>query len=155
RIHQLVRPTVALQADLTVGGDEEAWRSLLSGALETIGMELGRIERIETFWFLRKPPGLRLRVHSSTSSVRTALGEMLEQCRIDKLISSWSWGCYEPELYLFGGSAGIALAHRFFAADTFAVLGYHRLRRQQLIELAPTEFSLWATAALWTQVVAD
>jgi thiopeptide-type bacteriocin biosynthesis protein len=155
RLRQLIEPVPVLQADLTVDCEEQAWRNLMAGSLEAIGTELRRIGLAEVFWFVRKQPGIRLRIEGSSPPLRNALGDMLERCRVDKLISAWSWGCYEPELYLFGGPAGLALAHRFFTADSFAVLGYYRLRLQQLIELTPTEFSFWATGCLWTQVVAD
>nr|WP_240929968.1 thiopeptide-type bacteriocin biosynthesis protein [Streptomyces coryli] len=83
---------------------------------------------VADFFFVRKPPGLRVRFRCAEGRadavderVRTALDEW----RRDGLVAAWSPGAYEPEEFLFGGPVSMAHVHRVFTADSLAWLGFH------------------------------
>jgi thiopeptide-type bacteriocin biosynthesis protein len=75
---------------------------------------------IAGFFFMHKPPGLRLRVEALPGSrdnieeslVRHASGWMQEG-----LIAGTVYGTYEPESVLFGGSTSMDFVHRLFTID--------------------------------------
>jgi thiopeptide-type bacteriocin biosynthesis protein len=80
-------------------------------------------EVAEDWWFMRKYPCWRIRVHDATPG---AVEGILGKAEADGLISGWQPGIYEPEEYAFGGLAGIDIAHQLFCADSRAVLDYLR-----------------------------
>lgn len=89
-----------------------------------------RLERLETigtigsWWFLRKTPGLRLRV--SPSSAAPTIDAVCELLSTSGVLASWCPSRYEPEVVAFGGRDGMAIAHELFAADSRHVLAYLR-----------------------------
>lgn len=74
------------------------------------------------FFFMHKPPGLRIRFQGPVE-----LETVLSQWQDAGLIEQWRRGVYEPESYLFGGDASMRSVHRVFTADSLAWLGFHRL----------------------------
>jgi thiopeptide-type bacteriocin biosynthesis protein len=75
------------------------------------------------WWFLRKPPGWRVRMlDASLPAVGTALARLTER----GVIASWRPGLYEPEAHAFGGPAGTGIAHELFCGDSRGVLDYLR-----------------------------
>ncbi|MFJ9085468.1 thiopeptide-type bacteriocin biosynthesis protein [Streptomyces sp. NPDC102384] len=86
-----------------------------------IDMENGGV--LSSWWFIRKHPYWRLRMH--TSDEKRARKELCTQ--LDKLVGAgnlrgWRPGSYEPETAAFGGPTGMTIAHRLFAADSRHVL---------------------------------
>ncbi|MEU3342637.1 thiopeptide-type bacteriocin biosynthesis protein [Streptomyces sp. NPDC006668] len=82
------------------------------------------------WWFLRKSPCWRLRIHPSPdASVQDTTAHITEA-----LDSAVSWGAvkdwwpsfYEPETLAFGGPTGMAIAHSVFHADSVGVLDYQQ-----------------------------
>ena len=80
---------------------------------------------VRSWWFLRKPPGYRVRLlRNDRSPAATAL--------LDGAVAAWSAreghdleaspAVYEPEQARFGGRTGMMLAHRHFASDSDAAL---------------------------------
>ncbi|MGW2539685.1 methyltransferase, FxLD system [Kitasatospora sp. NPDC001574] len=67
---------------------------------------------LDTWWFIRKPPGLRLRCRAADPEpdlvprLLTALG------------AAWTPGVYEPETLAFGGEAAMEAAHTLFHHDS-------------------------------------
>jgi thiopeptide-type bacteriocin biosynthesis protein len=99
-------------------------------------------EVTEGWWFMRKYPRWRIRVHDAPpGAVESALGK----AEADGVISGWQPGIYEPEEYAFGGPAGMGIAHRLFCADSRAVLDYLRRDTPQIPE---REVSLLLVSAL-------
>jgi len=75
------------------------------------------------WWFLRKPPGWRLRVRGpNTAAVDRTLGMLAEA----GTVARWWPTLYEPETYAFGGPDGVKIVHDLFCADSLGVLDYAR-----------------------------
>lgn len=78
--------------------------------------------RIRAWWFLRKPPGWRVRILPATTTTNLdALATVtapLDDARSAGHVVGWWLTPYEPEIAAFGGPVGMALAHETFAADS-------------------------------------
>jgi thiopeptide-type bacteriocin biosynthesis protein len=97
-------------------------------------------------FFVRKPPGLRLRFQLKHSpdefrGIVTAWVEGLEQAH---KVNKHTLSIYEPEEYRFGGPEGMGVAHRLWSLDTELVLRYELLKPSQRSSVSRT--ALWAMA---------
>jgi thiopeptide-type bacteriocin biosynthesis protein len=93
-------------------------------------LEAWRLEgRFQQFFFMRKPPGLRLRFEGPdlVSTLEHVLVRWLEDAERRNLIRSFRFATYEPEVFLFGGQTGMALAHEHFDRDSRLILAYETL----------------------------
>jgi thiopeptide-type bacteriocin biosynthesis protein len=81
---------------------------------------------ITFWWYVRKHPYWRLRLHpgphSSPSALRADLSRLLDRIQAERAIATWSPGIYEPETAALGGPLGIDAAHALFHADSRAIL---------------------------------
>lgn len=80
------------------------------------------------FFFMHKPPGIRLRFRGAEGAcpeLGDCLRESLSGWERSGLIGGWRAGVYEPEEQLFGGPVSMRSVHRIFTADSLAWLGYH------------------------------
>lgn len=95
--------------------------------------ELLRTGDVGDFFFMRKPPGLRLRyrLHDKGTDVLGGLARALAE---DGHVGSVGYGVYEPEALLFGGPASMAHVHRWFTIDSLA---WGRYFAQDAAERAP------------------
>ncbi len=86
----------------------------------------------EQAFMLRKPPGLRLRFKTrhAAANLESDLVAWLLQMEQRNLIRSFRFATYEPEVFLFGGGAGMAIAHEHFDFDTRLVLEFERRVRE-------------------------
>ena len=112
--------------------------------------ELAAANKIESWFYLRKPPGCRLRYSAahpvslgrrsisalfrphfrSPNSDDTAawhLGECLDDLSDVGLIRHWNTAIYEPEQHAFGGAASMEIAHQFFYLDSHHAVSYFAL----------------------------
>lgn len=114
-----------LQFDVALGDADAARR-----ALETIAPIVG------DFFFMRKPPGLRIRVDCQVPREIVAADCLAALASLERLriIRDVQVGRYEPETTLFGGAAAMAHIHTFFCADTRAWLAL--VNESQMIDHA-------------------
>lgn len=111
--------------------------------------ELAAASKIESWFYVRKPPGCRLRYsaaryvtlgrrsifalcrphfrppHHDTAAWH--LGECLDGLRDVGLIQRWNTAIYEPEQHAFGGAASMEIAHEFFHHDSHHAVNYFAL----------------------------
>jgi thiopeptide-type bacteriocin biosynthesis protein len=123
-------------------------------ALVEEGREQGRIERA---FLMRKPPGLRLRFAGTALEERwlPPLVEWLEEMERRDAIRGFRFAVYEPEIYRFGGPAGMAIAHDHFDRDTRRVLQYETLADADRATLPRDLYSLVVTNDLFGRRAED
>jgi thiopeptide-type bacteriocin biosynthesis protein len=83
---------------------------------------------IDDFFFMHKPPGLRVRfaaVADRTPFVRAEVDRRSRGWCAERLVAAAGPGTYVPEVHKFGGDAAMAHAHRMFTADALAWLDFH------------------------------
>ncbi|MET8139885.1 thiopeptide-type bacteriocin biosynthesis protein [Sphaerisporangium sp. NPDC005288] len=97
---------------------------------------------ISGWWFLRKPPGWRLRLRNADIP---AVDQVLEELIAAGALTRWWPTVYEPETAAFGGPAGVEAAHDLFYADSLGVLDY---ARQNAPDLGRRELSILLVNAL-------
>jgi thiopeptide-type bacteriocin biosynthesis protein len=106
------------------------WPEVL-GELDELSSELLDGPAVTNFFFMRKPPGLRVRFET-TPPRRPELDEEV-QAQLDRLRPHVEYvvpGVYEPEEQLFGGPASMPFVHRIFTIDSRAWLAFSRLGSQ-------------------------
>ncbi|WP_330435420.1 thiopeptide-type bacteriocin biosynthesis protein [Streptomyces sp. NBC_00825] len=82
------------------------------------------------FFFMHKPPGLRVRFQASRSAGTVLLqAELLDRIKeFGRLAGPPVCAVYEPESYLFGGPGSMPWVHDVFTADSLAWLDHHTRR---------------------------
>ena len=92
---------------------------------------------VTCWWYLRKPPSWRLRLHTPGPPASTLLGDTLDTLVARRLITGWRPGRYEPETVAFGGDDAMTIAHRLFHADSRAILTHlpHLASRRRELSL--------------------
>jgi len=83
---------------------------------------------VEDFFFMHKPPGLRVRFAPApgrASFVRAELIRLARAWYAAGLVASAESGEYEPEEHLFGGAESMAHVHRLFTEDATTWLACH------------------------------
>lgn len=111
-----------------------------SRAAEVVGEQLLPLLRraedsgvLRSWWYVRKAPHWRLRFGASAgrdAAMRTLVTDQLNGLARRGLLAGWSTGIYEPEAAAFGGLEGMAIAHRFFHADSSRTLEYLTSQRR-------------------------
>jgi thiopeptide-type bacteriocin biosynthesis protein len=94
------------------------------------------------WWFLRKHPYWRLRVHTADHH---AIGTHLDALAAAGTVDHWRSGVYEPEAAAFGGDTAMEIIHDLFCVDSQGVLAY---ARQHAPQLGRRELSLLLIRAL-------
>ena len=85
-------------------------------------------DRITDFFFMHKPPGLRVRFAAAPgreSWVRAEANRLARRWQEAGLVDGVVPGVYEPEAVLFGGPAAMHHVHRLFTVDSLAWLDHH------------------------------
>jgi thiopeptide-type bacteriocin biosynthesis protein len=83
---------------------------------------------VAEFFFMHKPPGVRLRwqpAPGQRAAVDGLVRGQLDAWRSGGVIRGWRPAVYEPEAHLFGGPASMRSVHRLFTADSLVWLAYH------------------------------
>lgn len=70
---------------------------------------------IDAWWYIRKHPHWRLRLHAPAGHLLDQLTRTLTE---HPAVQGTAVVVYEPETYRFGGAAGMDAAHHLFAADS-------------------------------------
>ncbi len=102
------------------------WSTAEAAGAAWLGPRLDRLQAdgaVAGWWFLRKYPCWRLRLHGADT---TAVDHVLDELTDTGAIVRWRPTVYEPETAAFGGPAGMDAAHDLFCADTHGVLYYAR-----------------------------
>lgn len=99
--------------------------------------------------YVRKFPTWRLRYRpDSTETAVGCLDRALDRLAASGVVTSWTYGWYEPEETAFGGAAAMKAAHALFHADSRYVL-HHVARRCAGTPdpLGPREIAILAVSA--------
>jgi thiopeptide-type bacteriocin biosynthesis protein len=95
----------------------------------------------DDFFFMNKPPGMRLRFQAAarTDAARLAavVGTEIMRWRAEGLIDHVEHGVYEPESQLFGGPRSMSFVHALFTVDSLMWLDYHACRADEGDAISP------------------
>jgi thiopeptide-type bacteriocin biosynthesis protein len=97
-------------------------RSRLYADLAALASDLLTDPAVKNFFFMNKPPGLRIRFEVSADR-REPLEDLL--CERAAGWGNVTFGVYEPEAHLFGGASSMRYVHRLFTLDAQAWLAFH------------------------------
>jgi len=154
-LNQTSLPADSQWADLAVSFDLLGleWLSLFSSDLVDrvrSWIDEGWADR---FYFLHKPPGLRMRFRVRCDRLLPEVERFLDEKAATHCLESWHRGLYESESYRFGGELGMDIAHEFFTAESLVVLAYLRICLQERARLSRQQFSLILLLELLERVV--
>lgn len=83
---------------------------------------------VAEWWFVRKHPCWRLRIHpgpdATTGAAIEHIAEALDHMVTREAAECWSTHLYEAEIIAFGGLDGMAVSHTLFHTDSLGVLDY-------------------------------
>jgi thiopeptide-type bacteriocin biosynthesis protein len=100
------------------------------------------------FFYMHKPPGVRIRLEPTTGQrepLRTEVGGLVRQWQADGIVTAVEHGVYEPEEQLFGGKSSMAYVHRLFTADSLTWLDHFN---RELSDCPPWLFSLYSIRSM-------
>ncbi|MGW4029827.1 thiopeptide-type bacteriocin biosynthesis protein [Streptomyces sp. NPDC004838] len=93
-------------------------------------------KRISCFFFVRKPPGLRLRFQltgprgATEGRIRECCDGLVER----RLVERWFASVYEAEVFKLGGPEAVEAVHAHFSADSRAWWRWERVSRGAAID---------------------
>jgi thiopeptide-type bacteriocin biosynthesis protein len=96
--------------------------------LATAVRELLATRQLDDFFFMHKPPGLRVRFRPAAparSTVDQVVRRHLLGWQREGIVAAWRPARYEPEAQLFGGPTSMRSVHKLFTADSLVWLAYH------------------------------
>ncbi|MGH3930424.1 MAG: thiopeptide-type bacteriocin biosynthesis protein [Pseudonocardiaceae bacterium] len=105
------------------------WRSAEHLAVTQLGPALADAAGLLGCWFfIRKAECWRLRYQApnatSGQEAQTFLTQLLDRMLIQGQLTQWWETRYEPEVFAFGGPAGMTVAHNLFHHDSQHILAY-------------------------------
>ena len=96
---------------------------------------------VDNFFFMNKPPGIRLRFQTAAGRSSEDLADVLHReatrWREKGLIDYVEQGVYEPEAQLFGGPRSMSFVHALFTVDSLIWLDYHACRAVEDEAISP------------------
>jgi thiopeptide-type bacteriocin biosynthesis protein len=112
--------------------------------------------RFDRFFFVRKPPGLRLRfTPGDRGGLEPPLAAWLAAREAGNELRGFRFTVYEPEEHRFGGPSGMDLAHELFDADARTALEYERHAEGADMAASRAELSAALTEQLLSSVLDD
>jgi thiopeptide-type bacteriocin biosynthesis protein len=104
--------------------DDDLREQFLHGALRRLAHRWTISGRVRFFFFMAKPPGLRLRFCGlrPERDIAPPLERLLAREVARGRIRAYEYGVYDSESYQFGGEKGIDIAHDYFTYDSLAFL---------------------------------
>ncbi|MFB7505542.1 thiopeptide-type bacteriocin biosynthesis protein [Streptomyces broussonetiae] len=112
-----------VQVNLSPGPSawQQTYRRIADTARALIAADL-----VGSFFFMHKPPGLRVRFEARGAGHGLLRAELIRRFGdLDGQSAAPHCGTYEPETYLFGGPLSMRLVHELFTADSLAWLDQH------------------------------
>ncbi|MFI9320184.1 thiopeptide-type bacteriocin biosynthesis protein [Kitasatospora aureofaciens] len=104
---------------------QATWRRTYRAVAET-ARDLIAAGSARSFFFMHKPPGLRVRFEAGRSDSEALCEELLRRFPgVDGRSGPPLCGRYEPETYLFGGLRSMRYVHDLFTVDSLAWLDHH------------------------------
>ena len=99
---------------------------------------------IENFFFMFKPPGLRLRFEATGAvlALTSLIKSQVSSWRAEGLVDMELYGVYEPESSLFGGARSMGHVHALFTLDSLVWLEYH----SYLATRRDTDIDAWSVS---------
>lgn len=94
---------------------------------------------IDGWWYTRKHPCWRLRLHLSQRGAEPVIEDAFNQLVTNRHLNRWWRGIYEPESAAFGGETAMAAAHHLFVTDSREI---QQLRHRNDLSLRPRELSI-------------
>jgi thiopeptide-type bacteriocin biosynthesis protein len=125
----------------------------LYGYMADVARELLQDESISNFFFMYKPPGIRIRFEANKvrpCSLADDLFKRLAVWQEKRLFDGIVPGIYEPETYLFGGPVSMRSVHELFTIDSLAWLDYHIAASKEEVVAPAWALSLVMLRALFT-----
>jgi len=121
------------QINLVLPERNEVQHGNLHALFEEIFLKVDNLKKqkaLRCFFFMRKPPGIRLRFALRAPQEDTA--REIEACVMKlvkrKFVTRFYRSVYEPETFKFGGPEAVAAVHAHFFADSTAWWRWEQLR---------------------------
>ncbi len=109
-------------------------------SVEAVVRDARRTGELGCFFFMRKPPDLRLRFLSTSDALAGRVRAVLDGLARDGAVERWFPSIYEPEIDRFGGQLGWGAVREWFDGDTTRWLAVDRLREAGKATLATERF---------------
>ena len=112
--------------------DHSQRQDFLDEGLANLVQRLKEEQAIDNFFFMNKPPGVRLRFSGFQiePGLRRTVFALLEARKRQGRLHRFELGAYDGETYQFGGATGLRLFHRFSTIDCITILRLSSLARQ-------------------------
>lgn len=122
-----------LQVNLALPSRDEAHSESIRRLFEDlfpVVQSLKTQKLLRCFFFMRKPPGLRLRfaLQAPRDDAIRAIESCLRGLARRRVIGKWFPSVYEPEIFKFGGPETMEAVHAHFFADSTAWWRWEELR---------------------------
>src|SRR2546430_14699157 len=104
---------------------------------------------------IRRPPRSTLFPYTTLFRSERSLVSWLEDAERRNLIRSFRFAKYEPEVFLFGGPTGMAIAHDQFDRDSRLAIRYEALLASGATDVSRAHLSLALLNDLFGRFVED